>query len=267
MFLKYPGSKKKRVKEISTYLSGGFRLVDPFVGSGAIFMGTDYEQYLLCDINKDVIDLYKYVQRDVDGLITGLENIFIPENNTAKVYYRFRDKFNNSTDAKYRSILFIWLNQTSYNGLIRYSKRSGFNVPFGNMKNPRINIDHILRFANKSQEKNVTFKHQDFRETFTEINRLDHVTLDPPYSPLEKQKTNFTTYAGNTFSNKDHDELAALAKTSAKAGSKVIVFDHDTADVRKRYRGHELKVTQVTRSISASAIKRNKAPELLIQLK
>ncbi|MGU9759657.1 DNA adenine methylase [Serratia marcescens] len=26
------------------------RLVEPFVGSGAVFLNTDYESYLLCDI-------------------------------------------------------------------------------------------------------------------------------------------------------------------------------------------------------------------------
>jgi DNA adenine methylase len=57
-FLKWAGGKHKLVNVISEKLGKSKRLVEPFVGSGAVFMGTNFDSYLLCDTNKDLIDLY-----------------------------------------------------------------------------------------------------------------------------------------------------------------------------------------------------------------
>ena len=76
MFLKYPGSKKRSVDHLIKLLGNGHRLVDPFCGSAALFFKSDYKEYLLCDINADVINLYQYVKDDPDGLITGLLELF-----------------------------------------------------------------------------------------------------------------------------------------------------------------------------------------------
>ena len=64
MFLKYPGSKKRSVDHLIKLLGNGHRLVDPFCGSAALFFKSDYKEYLLCDINADVINLYQYVKDD-----------------------------------------------------------------------------------------------------------------------------------------------------------------------------------------------------------
>lgn len=39
--------------------SAGPRLVEPFAGSCAVMMETDYPCYLVADINPDLINLYK----------------------------------------------------------------------------------------------------------------------------------------------------------------------------------------------------------------
>jgi site-specific DNA-adenine methylase len=57
-FLKWAGGKHKLVETLSKSLANGERLVEPFVGSGAVFMGTDYKAYLLCDTNADLIGLF-----------------------------------------------------------------------------------------------------------------------------------------------------------------------------------------------------------------
>ena len=52
-FLKWPGSKYRIVDAIKARLPEGNRLVEPFVGSGAVFLNTDYNRYLLNDNNPD----------------------------------------------------------------------------------------------------------------------------------------------------------------------------------------------------------------------
>ena len=63
-FLKWPGGKYRQVGRISRQLNGGSRLVEPFVGSGAVFLNTHYQQYLLADSNPDLINLYWLLQQE-----------------------------------------------------------------------------------------------------------------------------------------------------------------------------------------------------------
>jgi cbb3-type cytochrome oxidase subunit 3 len=52
-FLKWAGGKYRIVDDIKKFLPKGNRLVEPFVGSGAVFLNTDYDAYLLADINEE----------------------------------------------------------------------------------------------------------------------------------------------------------------------------------------------------------------------
>jgi DNA adenine methylase len=58
-FLKWAGSKYKIIDKIKASLPHGQRLVEPFAGSGAVFLNTYYEQYLIADANADLINLYQ----------------------------------------------------------------------------------------------------------------------------------------------------------------------------------------------------------------
>ena len=57
--LKWAGNKPAIMPELKKYLPAGPRLVEPFAGSCAVMMETDYPSYLVADINPDLINLYK----------------------------------------------------------------------------------------------------------------------------------------------------------------------------------------------------------------
>ena len=57
--LKWAGNKTTIMSELKKYLPAGTRLVEPFAGSCAVMMETDYPSYLVADINPDLINLYK----------------------------------------------------------------------------------------------------------------------------------------------------------------------------------------------------------------
>jgi len=62
-FLKWAGSKTRLIVSIRPYLAAGdYRYVEPFVGSGAVFLNTDYSESLLCDSNADLINLYSVLK-------------------------------------------------------------------------------------------------------------------------------------------------------------------------------------------------------------
>ena len=115
-FIKWPGSKYRFLNFILAKLPIGKVLIEPFVGSGAIFLNTNYESYILSDANSDLINLYKTLQQYGDEFINFCNKFFISKNNTAIQYYKIRDQFNNmeqdqDQDLITRAALFLYLNR------------------------------------------------------------------------------------------------------------------------------------------------------------
>ena len=135
-FLKWAGGKYKLVDEISNYLPKAERLVEPFVGAGSVFLNTNFERYLLCDINPDLIYLYQILQSQPDQYITQARLFFTEANNDKLTYYKHREMFNACQDRFQRALYFLYFNRFGYNGLCRYNRSGGFNVPFGSYKKP-----------------------------------------------------------------------------------------------------------------------------------
>ena len=67
--LKWAGNKTAIMPELKKHLPAGPRLVEPFVGSCAVMMETDYPHYLVADINPDLINLYQVIKNDVEYFI------------------------------------------------------------------------------------------------------------------------------------------------------------------------------------------------------
>ena len=63
-FLKWAGGKYRIIDRIKATIPNGTRLVEPFVGSGTLFLNTEFDQYLLTDINNDLINPYKIIQKE-----------------------------------------------------------------------------------------------------------------------------------------------------------------------------------------------------------
>lgn len=97
-FLKWAGGKYPLVDEIRRYLPAGKRLIEPFVGAGSVFLNTDYEEYLLADINADLINLYNIVKTQPDNFVRDAKVMFSGEFNQSEMFYALRSEFNQSQD-------------------------------------------------------------------------------------------------------------------------------------------------------------------------
>jgi len=261
-FLKWAGGKYALSDVINKTLPNGERLIEPFVGAGSVFLNSEYEHYLLNDINQDLINLYKIVQRKPAKFIIDAKKLFSPENNNADSYYQFRKEFNQTTDKYIRSLLFLYMNRHGYNGLCRYNKSGGYNVPFGKYKKPYFPEAELEFFAEKAQK--ATFVCEGYRQTFARAEKNDVIYCDPPYVPLSKTAS-FTSYSGNGFGLDEQADLAnAAEEILIEKGISVLLSNHDTIWTRKIYE-HATKITsiKVSRTISQKGSTRKKVAELL----
>ena len=127
-FLKWAGNKFRIIDTIRTMLPEGSRLVEPFAGSGAVFLNTDYDRYLLADSNADLISLFTIVRDQGESFIAQCEKLFRAATNQEAYYYRRRDEFNKCKNPERKAALFVYLNRHGYNGLCRYNAGGCFNT-------------------------------------------------------------------------------------------------------------------------------------------
>jgi DNA adenine methylase len=260
-FLKWAGSKYRVLEHIHEMLPEGQRLIEPFAGSGAVFLNTDFARYLLADTNADLINLYQTLQQQGERFVSECERMFQPRTNQEDYYYRRREEFNRCNDPLRKAVLFIYLNRHGYNGLCRYNATGIFNVPFGRYKRPYFPANELLAFYHKSAR--AEFVHLDFDAVMQSAQIGDVVYCDPPYVPLSSS-ANFTCYSAGGFDMPQQQRLADLAEQTRQRGIPVLISNHNTHFTRKAYRSaNNIKRFSVRRFISCNGGKRQNAGELL----
>lgn len=261
-FLKWAGNKFQILQRILEVLPPGGRLIEPFVGSGAVFLNTDYPRYLLTDTNRDLITLYGYLQTDGESFIEYCRSFFTPENNAEEVFYTLRADFNTTEDRQLKAALFLFLNRHCYNGLCRYNAKGEFNAPFGRYKKPYFPAREMCFFSDKANRQQAIFKVWDFEQAMRSAVPGDVVYCDPPYVPLSRT-ANFTHYSTGGFDLESQQRLADVAMEVAGRGLTVVISNHDTDFTRRAYADADLISFQVQRYISCDGANRGKAAELL----
>ena len=67
--LKWAGGKTRVLPELLKHLPKADCLIEPFVGSGTVFMNTEYRRYVLCDSNRALINFFLALREDPERLI------------------------------------------------------------------------------------------------------------------------------------------------------------------------------------------------------
>ncbi len=258
-FLKWAGGKFRVLDKLSPHLKGA-KLIEPFVGSGAVFLNLPFERYLVGDINPDLINLYTLLKKEKTRFIKYCRQFFISDNNHRSQYLDFRIEFNSKPNIRRRAALFVYLNRHGFNGLCRYNKSGGFNVPFGQHKKPYFPEKEMLHFIEQSQ--NTKFVCGDFVSLMNRSRRGDVVYCDPPYVPLSPTSS-FSSYAAQGFSYDQQVELAYRAQHLADRGVKVVISNHDNAITRQIYQDAIIESFPVRRFISRDGANRANVKELL----
>jgi len=259
-FLKWAGCKFQSLEHLCSMMPTANRLVEPFAGSGVVFLNMDYPSYVLAEENADLINLFTHVQHEGLDFIEDCATYFCEKNNEKARYYTLRDTFNACTSPRERALLFVYLNRHGYNGLCRFNASGYYNVPFGRYITPFLPRESMLRFHEKSQQ--ATFLKADFRKTFAEAKPDDLIYCDPPYVPL-MQESNFNAYTRVKFGKQDQIDLAELSMAHTQRGGCVLISNHDTPFTRELYQQGEITSFAVHRHIGCNSESRKPVRELL----
>ncbi|EPU4581168.1 DNA adenine methylase [Escherichia coli] len=259
--LKWVGSKARLMPQLRQHLPEGKRLVEPFAGSCAVMMNTEYDEYLIADVNADLINLYQQAASAPEQLIDWAY-VWFAEGNAEANYYESRATFNSddSLSPLERAAIFLYLNRHGYRGLCRYNKCGEFNVPYGNYKKPYFPKDEILAFAEKA--KRATFLCASYAETLDLVRDGDVVYCDPPYLT---ESENFTAYHSSGFNHLDQGRLSRRLRKLATKGVPVVASNADLESVHYLYAGFEAVKVNAPRSVGAAAASQKTAAELILK--
>ncbi|EIG8074687.1 Dam family site-specific DNA-(adenine-N6)-methyltransferase, partial [Escherichia coli] len=213
---KWAGGKFGVLEQIFRYLPEGKRLIEPFVGGGAVFMNAGYQENLLNDVNADLINFYKTLQREAHSLIT-LAHRFFQDYNTQEGYLAVRNAFNKQVyDDLHRAAAFLFLNRHCFNGLTRYNQAGEFNVGYGKYKTPYFPLQEMEAFL--GAEGRSEFVCGDFAAVIEAAGEGDVIFCDPPYEPLPNTE-GFTNYSGHDFKFEEQKRLVSLLTDAHRRGA------------------------------------------------
>lgn len=262
-FLKWAGGKSQLLKQYNQYfpqIEEIGRYYEPFIGSAAVYFHLQPPLARLSDRNDKLIEIYRVVQRHVEGLIRALKK----HKNDEEYYYQIRAQNPADLTPIQRAARLIYLNKTCYNGLFRENSQGEFNVPFGRYPNPTICDEKRLRTAAQALQS-VELCKADFEQAVEPAGPGDFIYFDPPYAP-RSATSNFTGYHQDGFSTADQERLAATFHRLAAKGCRVMLSNASVPLVYDLYdgRGYQLIPIQARRNINSKADGRGPIQELLI---
>lgn len=265
---------KKFPLEINNYyeifLGGGSVLLKllTYVKKGLIKINEKIYAY---DINEPLIYLYKNIQNNYEELFFEINKIISefnlcdtkitnkkPKNiDEAKLskenyYYWIRNLYNKLTIDEKKTIkgssLFLFLNKTCFRGIFRVGP-NGFNVPYGNYKNPEIvNKQHLKQINNLI--KNVIFECIDFNISLNNnFKKNDFIYLDPPYVP--ENENSFVGYTLNGFNLENHKKLFSLIHKINNFNIKFMLSNSNVKMVNDNFNNYNILSILCKRTINS----------------
>lgn len=266
--VKWVGGKRQLLKDIDSVLPKSFNIYfEPFLGGGAVLFHIQPKKAIVNDLNKELINTYNVVKKNVDELIIDLAR----HENTSEYFYALRDidreeLYNQKSDIE-KASRFLYLNKTCYNGLYRVNNSGQFNSPFGNYKNPNIvNAPTLKAVSNYLNNNDIRFYNLDFEEILKMANKGDFVYLDPPYDPISIT-SNFTGYNETGFNRESQNRLKLMCDELDKKGVKFLLSNSATDFIINLYSENKnfiIKEISANRYINCQANKRGSVKEVLI---
>jgi len=284
-FLKWVGGKTQIINDvIALFPKEMNNYHEPFLGGGSVLLALLSHKnsgelkvsgkIYASDLNSNLIALYKNIQSNPDGLITEAKKLSTEfaeckgtevDRKIASIqsyadtapesyYFWIRSRFNALTKDERTlvaaSAMLLFMNKTCFRGVYREGP-NGFNVPFGNYKNPTI-IDEEHIKAVSTLIKDVVFTNASFTDSLSKLVAGDFVYLDPPYAP-ENDKS-FVSYTSDGFGLDNHEELFKLCASMRSKNINMLMSNADVKLVRDSFPppSYTTKIISCRRAIHSS---------------
>lgn len=205
----YVGDKFKLLSQLRENFPKDIeRLVEPFCGGGSVFLNTPAKEYVLNDIDNNMVALHKFLiaySKNETEFWTNVEKI-INQYHLSATYkgtvipQELRTEFPKTYFAKYNKEAYTALRSDynahkddlmrlymlliyGFNRMLRFNAKGDFNLPVGNVDFNDNVVKALTSYFNYVRDKKIQFYSMDFEEFLNslELTEKDFVYLDPPY--------------------------------------------------------------------------------------
>lgn len=202
-FLRWAGGKSWLLKHLECILpENGYNTYhEPFLGGGSVFLALNPKKAFLSDLNSELIDTYSTLKEIPEEIIDCLSQY----TNSKQFYYSIRSQSPENQIEK--AARFIYLNQTSFNGIFRVNLKGEYNVPYGFRTKEFLEPEKLRQVSKRLQNAELLIG--DFSIVLKNIKENDLVFLDPPYT-VSHNHNGFIKYNQKLFSLDDQIRLSSL---------------------------------------------------------
>ena len=265
-FMKWVGGKSQIINDVlELFPAVMHNYHEPFLGGGSVLLALlNYRanghikingKIYASDLNANLIGLYKNIQTHPDLLISEVKKLStefekckggtvinrkahtISEamSSPESYYFWIRKQFNALEKDQRTSVsaaaMLLFMNKTCFRGIYREGP-NGFNVPYGNYKNPSIlDEDHIRNVSHLI--KDVVFTDCSFSAALNTITENDFVYLDPPYAP--ENDSSFVSYTSDGFNLAKHQMLFKACQELKEKNVKMLLSNADVKLVKDAF--------------------------------
>jgi len=270
-FIKWPGNKSKYLKYLVDHVPSDYnRYIEPFLGSGALFLSVRPKKWIINDINTDLIHIWNTVKHDYDHLIHHIDDIMktillLDEKQLLTYCRALTSQLNTIPLSAEQSAILLVMKQYVFMGYL-YSRNKYYFRSFDmNLyKKPvyfsstyKANLLHVTEFL---QSTKGSILNMDFKKVLHKAKKGDFVFLDPPY--LEDRNYNFSYNKDQSINKSFLIDLYNEIQKLDKKGVRWMMTQADTKEIRNLFGKYNISKYKVIRVLR----KDNKYPhELLIK--
>ncbi|HHX70695.1 MAG TPA: DNA adenine methylase, partial [Gallicola sp.] len=177
-------------------------------GGGSVFLNTDANQYLLNDIDTNLVKLHEFLlsySNNQEAFWTSLE-AYINKYQLSATYLgkdvplEYRQQFKKTYFARYNKDAYIKMRDDynitkddmmllymlliyGFNRMLRFNSKGNFNIPVGNVDFNNNVVSALNDYFSFVKDKEIKLFNMDFQDFLDEVRPTpnDMVYLDPPY--------------------------------------------------------------------------------------
>ncbi len=265
-FVKWVGGKRRSLPKLMNFVPEHIETyVEPFVGGGAMLFAIKFKRAIINDCNEELINAYRTIRDDLDGLIEILKDMpyeleYFKE---VRAWDRDKEAFYKRPNTE-RAARLIYLLKTCFNGLYRVNKKNIFNTPFGKLNNPLIcDVETLTAVHEFLNTHDIEICNESYDTVLERIPDNSFVYLDPPYAPLSVTSS-FTSYQPGEWTDEDQYLLAEHCKKLHKRKIKFMQSNSTAPICFNLYKHYQINTLDATRCISSQTNARGAIKELVI---
>lgn len=264
-FIRWPGNKSQHINKFINYIpefTGYY--IEPFLGSGALFLRLQPQHWIINDLNEDLMNVWTYTKNEPTKVINyfkRFEKKFVPMSKEDKIQYCRKKTLKIMTlpfELK-RACYYLLMKHCCFMNNIMVNNKFYFqgldlhilkrNKYYFLDQHYYTNIREISRYLNNSIGH---ICNESYEHVLNKAKQGDFVFLDPPYVEEHNYGFNYNPneVLDDDFVTKLHFEVTKLDSK----GVKWLMTQADTKHIRKIFKDYKIKTFKVYRMASKTYV-------------